>query len=185
MMCHCRCLHLRCGLAASHLGVHWSPLPQPLPACWTPVYHSSPTVHHPPPNPPPSVRWYWSAPHSENPRQVAMSHTSKTSPPRADEATGADIAGLLYSLVLLQFFLVGDSLGWQGEICLGDEGIKHPRVDQEHLKPEWRKECEMYPTMRMGKIVRHPAAVLSMEVFLEEVEGDSSVDVILRARQGL
>ena len=43
----------------------------------------------------------------------------------------------------------------------------------------------MYPTMRMGKIVRHPAAVLSMEVFLEEVEGDSSVDVILLARQGL
>ena len=39
--------------------------------------------------------------------------------------------------------------------------------------------------MRMGKAVRHPAAVLSMEVFLEEVEGDSSVDVILWARQGL
>ena len=80
---------------------------------------------------------------------------------------------------------MGDSLGWQGEICLGDEGTNCPGVNQEHLRPEWRKECEMYPAMRMGKAVRHPAAVLSMEVFLEEVEGDSSVDVILWARQGL
>ena len=30
----------------------------------------------------------------------------------------------------------------------------------------------MYPKMRMGKTVRHPAAVLSMEVFLEEIEGE-------------
>lgn len=43
----------------------------------------------------------------------------------------------------------------------------------------------MQPTMRMGKAVRHPAAILSMEVFLEEVERDSIVDVILWARQGL